>query len=154
MARPKRTSVAKKTGNQTVKTTPVKAAEVKEAEEQKVEEMTTEAVETEKKAEEIIVSPAEATEESVTEPKKKGRKPGTKNKVKAEPVAEVKGENVFVELDGRQFKTEEVLEKVRTAWVAEGHRAGNIKKLDVYINMNEFRAYYVINEKNTGSIEL
>lgn len=161
MARPKRTS-AKKAGNQAVKAAPVKTAEVKAAEELKVEEVTAaaEAAETEtaKTAEEITTGTEEtetkAVEETVAEPKKKGRKPGTKNKAKAEPATEMKGENVFVEVDGRQFKTEEVVEKVRAAWVAGGHRAGNIKKLDVYINMNELRAYYVINEKNTGSIEL
>ena len=74
--------------------------------------------------------------------------------MKKEKVAAEKTENVFVESAGYQYKTEDVVANVRAAWVAEGHRAGTIKKLNVYINMDERKAYYVINEKVTGNISL
>ena len=41
----------------------------------------------------------------------------------------------------------------KAAYVAEGHRASSIKKLAVYIKPEERKAYYVINEKDTGSID-
>lgn len=89
-------------------------------------------------------------EKAADEPKRKGRKPGSKNKVKTEKAVAEKTESVFVELDGNKFETDDIVARVRAAWVAEGHRAGNIKKLSVYINMNESRAYYVINDKAEG----
>lgn len=97
---------------------------------------------------------SENTETPVEEPKRKGRKPGTKNKGKEEAAANEKTENVFVEASGFQYNTEDIVANVRAAWVAEGHRAATIKKLNVYINMDERKAYYVINEKATGSVEL
>lgn len=97
------------------------------------------------KAKEAVVE-----EKAADEPKRKGRKPGSKNKVKTEKAVAEKTESVFVELDGNKFETDDIVARVRAAWVAEGHRAGNIKKLSVYINMNESRAYYVINDKAEG----
>lgn len=127
-----------------VKAVEVKKEEVKEAAPVTVEEKAVKPVEEAKKAEE---QPAEG-------PKRKGRKPGSKNKVKKEKAAVEKTENVFVESAGYQYKTEDVVANVRAAWVAGGHRAGTIKKLNVYINMDERKAYYVINEKVTGNISL
>lgn len=40
------------------------------------------------------------------------------------------------------------------AYVAEGHRASAIKKLTIYLKPEERKAYYVINEKATGDIDL
>lgn len=45
-------------------------------------------------------------------------------------------------------------EKVKAQFVAEGHRAGAIKKLDIYIKPEENAAYYVINEKFSGRVDL
>lgn len=87
------------------------------------------------------------------ETQKRGRKPGTKAGAKTVK-EDGKTENVFVESAGYQYKTKDVVDKVRAAWVAEGHRAGSVKSLNIYINMDERRAYYVINDKNTGSVEL
>ena len=35
--------------------------------------------------------------------------------------------------------------KVEEAYKADGHRPGNIKSMQVYLNLDERRAYYVIN---------
>ena len=40
------------------------------------------------------------------------------------------------------------------AYVAEGHRASTIKKLSVYVKPEERKAYYVVNDKAAGNIEL
>lgn len=134
---------AKKATSVVESTAPVKATEVKVVAPVVKEEKAVETVEEKKE----VAQPVE-------EPKKKGRKPGSKNKVKTEKAVVEKTENVFVESAGYQFNTEDIVANVRAAWVAEGHRASSIKKLNVYINMDERKAYYVINEKATGSVNL
>ena len=39
-------------------------------------------------------------------------------------------------------------------FVAEGHRAGCIKTLNIYVKPEEYKAYYVINDKFFGSVDL
>lgn len=129
----------------------VKAPEVVETVEEKKEAV-----------EETVAEPAaEAVEAAETEeaPKKRGRKPGAKNKPKetktTKAVKETENKNVvYVETAGMQYKVDDVVANVQAAWVAEGHRVSSIKSLNVYINMDERMAYYVINDKNTGSVSL
>ena len=47
-----------------------------------------------------------------------------------------------------------MVEKVKAQFVAEGHRAGNIKSLRIYIKPEDKAAYYVINDKNAGRVDL
>lgn len=139
----KKTSV-NNTAQAVKNTAPVQVTEVKEP--------VVEAAPVEEKAVEEVKE-KEAAVKVEEEPKKRGRKPGVKNKAKVVKEVE-KTENIFVESAGYQYKTEDVVANVRAAWVAEGHRAGSIKSLNIYINMDERKAYYVINDKNTGSVEL
>ena len=125
------------------KTTVKKAEEVKEVKAPVVEEK---AVET-----------APAADEVVTEKKKPGRKPGSKNKstaTKAEAKKVEKKDEVFVQFAGEEYSVEEVMEKAKAAYIAEGHRAAAIKSVRLYIKPEERKAYYVINDKAAGSIDL
>ena len=46
-------------------------------------------------------------------------------------------------------------EKIKAQFVEEGHRAGCIRNLDIYVKPEEGKAYYVINDgKFTGSVYL
>jgi len=47
-----------------------------------------------------------------------------------------------------------VIEKAKNEFVAEGHRASSIKSLQVYLKPEEFAAYYVINQKFAGRVDL
>ena len=58
--------------------------------------------------------------------------------------AETVVENYF-EVNGEQIKAEEVVEKIKESYKAEGHRIAFIKTLQIYYNFEERRAYYVIN---------
>lgn len=131
------------------------AAEEKVAEVEKVTEIKT----TEEKPAEVAKS-AEVTAEAVMkDSKKRGRKPGSGNAGKTvkkntvEKKAE-KQEEVFVQFSGEEVVVEEVIEKAKAAYIAEGHRASAVKSLRLYIKPEERKAYYVINEKAAGSIEL
>ena len=48
----------------------------------------------------------------------------------------------------------EIVTRVKAAYVAEGHRESSIKALKIYMKPQEWKAYYVINNKIEGNIEL
>ena len=48
----------------------------------------------------------------------------------------------------------DVIEKAKNEFVADGHRASSIKSLQVYLKPEEFAAYYVINQKFAGRVDL
>lgn len=127
----------------------------KKASEKKVEEVKDVKVDV---AEELKTAVEAVTEAVVTEKKKPGRKPGSKNKTAEKPVKKVekpeKQEAVFVQFAGEEFVVDEAMEKAKAAYVAEGHRTSAIKSLRLYIKPEERKAYYVINDKAAGSIEL
>lgn len=126
-----------------------KKASEKKAEE--VKEVKVTAVEETKAAKEETV--AEAV---VTEKKKPGRKPGSQTAEKTTKKVEKaeKQEAVYVQVAGEEFVVEEAMEKAKAAYVAEGHRVSTIKSVRLYIKPEERKAYYVINEKAAGSIDL
>lgn len=77
------------------------------------------------------------------------KKPAAKKKAAAE-----KSEVIYVQFAGGEWSVGEVREKIMAAYVAAGHRAGMVKKLMVYLKPEEGKAYYVINDKTDGSVEL
>ncbi len=63
-------------------------------------------------------------------------------------------QNVYIQFEGKEVLTAEILEQVKETWKAEGHRVSSIKTLDIYVKPEEHAAYYVINGKTTGKVEL
>lgn len=68
---------------------------------------------------------------------------------KAEAVTEV-----YLQFGGRESTLDSVVAKATDAYVADGHRASSIKKLQVYVKPEESAAYYVINDKYAGRVDL
>lgn len=103
-------------------------------------------------------APAKKAEETkpVEEQKKTGRKPGrpagTKNAVKktAKKVEKEVLQEVYFEYNGQQFLSNELVDRIKEEWKNEGHRIASIKSLRVYVNPEERKAYYVINDKAEG----
>lgn len=92
---------------------------------------------------------AKAATRKVKEAGKKGtpgRKPGSKK-----APAEIR---MVIQYQNNDTEIARIEEKVKAQFVAEGHRAGAIKKLDIYIKPEEYAAYYVINEKFSGRVDL
>lgn len=129
------------------KATEVKAADIKaaaKASEEKVVEKVAE-----KKAEvKEVVKETVKTAEKKTAQKKTTRKTATK---KAEYSSTTE---VFVEFYGQQSSVEAVEEKVKSAFVNEGHKMSTIKSLKIYLKPEEQAAYYVINDKFAGRVNL
>lgn len=69
--------------------------------------------------------------------------------VKAAPVTE----DVFVQYGVMEWKTADLTEKAKAAYAAEGNAAA-ITSVKLYIKPEERKAYYVINDTATGSIDL
>lgn len=68
--------------------------------------------------------------------------------------APTRKEDVILQFGGQEWNTAELLEQAKTAYAAEGHRMSSIKAIRLYVKPEEQKAYYVINDKATGSIEL
>lgn len=124
------------------KTTVKKAEEVKEVKAPVVEEK-------------VVAEVAPVAEKVVAE-KKPAKKAVAKKTTaaKAEAKKVEKKDEVFVQFAGEEFVVEEVMEKAKAAYVAEGHRVSAIKSVRLYIKPEERKAYYVINDKAAGSINL
>lgn len=86
---------------------------------------------------------------------KAAKKPAAK---KATPKKADKPElkpEVYIEYQGHQAGEASVIERVKAAFVASGHRASSIKSLQIYMKPEEFKAYYVINDgKYAGDVDL
>ena len=124
-------------------TAPVVKAEVKET--------VKEAPKAEVKAEAVKAEApkAEKKEEGKAAPKKRGPKPKTEKTEKKEAV-----QNVYVQFAGKEILTADLVAQVTEKWVALGHRASSIKELNLYVKPEDSAAYYVINGKESGKIEL
>lgn len=123
--------------------TEIKAAEVK-AEETKA---------TEAKTVEVKAEEAKAVEVKAEEPKKetkatvkKETKPAAKKETKAAPATKL-----TLQVNGRADLTmDSLVDRVKAAYVAEGHKADLIKNIEVYIKLSENMAYYVIDGYASG----
>ena len=124
--------------------TPAKAAAAKAA---PAKEEKAPVKKTEVKEEKAPAKKAEA-------PKKAAPKTAAKTTKTVKTAKETVSQNVYVQFDGKEVKTEELVEQVKAIWTGEGHRASSIKSLEVYVKPEDAAAYYVINGKDTGKIEL
>ena len=117
----------------TAKKATTKATEVKEVKEVKVE-----APKAEKKV-----------------PAKKAATTTTTKKATTAKKETVKKETVItIQHQGNEITVASVEEKVKAAFVADGHKASTIKTLNIYVKPEEYAAYYVINDEFTGRVYL
>jgi len=56
-------------------------------------------------------------------------------------------QKTYFEIAGEQILMEDINERIRQAWLAEGHYPSRLKTIKTYLNIEERRAYYVINGK-------
>lgn len=71
----------------------------------------------------------------------------------AEKKAELASE-VYVQFGGQEATVDSVIAKATEAYVADGHRASSIKVLKVYLKPEDGAAYYTINDKYAGKVDL
>ena len=130
--------------------TPVKAVEeVKE----NVKEDVKEAVEAVKTAVDEVKEEikTEVKEEVKKTPARRGRKPAAEKVAeKVEDVAVKK--NVVLQFDFGEYVSEEIVESCIKAYQTENR--AKVKSIDVYVKPADMKAYYVVNGKSAGSVDL
>lgn len=129
------------------------AAEKKEAGTAALKSAVKDVADEAKKAVDETKAAGEKAKEAVKEkaPVKAVRK--TVKKEKAPVKTDLKPE-IFIQFDGKEAVLEEAVEKAKSQFVAEGHRVSSIKSLQVYLKPEEHAAYYVINQKFAGRVDL
>ena len=130
--------------------TPVKAVEeVKE----NVKEDVKEAVEAVKTAVDEVKEEikTEVKEEVKKTPARRGRKSAAEKAAeKVEDVAVKK--NVVLQFDFGEYVSEEIVESCIKAYQTENR--AKVKSIDVYVKPADMKAYYVVNGKSAGSVDL
>ena len=53
----------------------------------------------------------------------------------------------YFEFNGIQINSDELIKRAREVYLAEGNSLDDVKSVKIYINANERRAYYVVNDQ-------
>ncbi len=85
---------------------------------------------------------------SKTEDSKTDEKASKKSKKDSKLVEKI--QEVYIEFQEEKILSEEIIDRIKEAYKNEGHRISSIKKLQVYMNIDARKAYYVINDKPEG----
>lgn len=140
----------------------VKAEAVKKTVE-KAAPVATEEFKQEKIAETVKAEPVEEKTEEKTEEKKavvkkeavkKETEKKTPVKKAAEKKAAVVKEEIFVQFGNQEVYAADVVERVKNAYIAEGHTAESVETVRVYIKPEENMIYYVVNDDYASGISL
>lgn len=103
---------------------------------------------------------ATAVKETLTETKEATKvvKEAVKEKKAAKATKKVVKEElkpeVFMQFQGKEAVVEDAIEAAKAQFLADGHRASSIKSLQIYLKPEEYAAYYVINQKFAGRVDL
>ena len=133
-AKPVVKTTAKEASKDTVKEAAVKSAPAKESVKETGKDTAKKATEKVEAATKTVVKKAAAKKAA---PKKEELKP-----------------EVFIQFQGQEAVVADVIEKAKKQFEAEGHRASSIKSIQVYLKPEEYAAYYVINQKHAGRVDL
>lgn len=93
-------------------------------------------------------------EEVKAEVKEEAKKAPAK---KATPAKAAKAEiktALYVQFAGNEVTEADIIDKVKAAYVAEGHKESAIKEINLYVKPEEYAVYYVINDKAIGKVNL
>ena len=132
-----------------------KTNQVKEAE-PKTNEKASDVLQAAKNAAQDVKTAVKESASEVKETAKPARekKPSRAAKKAAKAAKEELKPEVFIQYQGNEAIVADVIEKAKNEFVADGHRASSIKSLQVYLKPEEFAAYYVINQKFAGRVDL
>ena len=103
------------------------------------------------KAEVKTETTAPKAEEVKAEVKEEAKKAPAKKATPAK--AEIKTA-LYVQFAGNEVTEADIIDKVKAAYVAEGHKESAIKEINLYVKPEEYAVYYVINDKAIGKVNL
>lgn len=99
-----------------------------------------------KEAEAPVVKVAAVKEDSVKAAPAKEKAPAAKKTAV--------NEEIYVQFGNNEVLTKDIVEKVKKAYVAEGHKADAIQDVRVYVKPEENMVYYVVNNDYASGISL
>ena len=74
---------------------------------------------------------------------------------KAAPKKTTLKKTVYLQYLGKEIDQQDIEEKVKSIWTATmGKKVSEMKSLTLYLKPEENKAYYVINDEITGSVEI
>lgn len=116
-------------------------------------------VKTEIKTETTVPKAEEVKAEVKAEVKEEAKKAPAKKAPakKATPAKAAKTEiktALYVQFAGNEATEADIIDKVKAAYVAEGHKESAIKEINLYVKPEEYAVYYVINDKAIGKVDL
>ena len=100
---------------------------------------------------------AEVKEEAKKAPAKKAEVKEEAKKAPAKKATPAKAEiktALYVQFAGNEVTEADIIDKVKAAYVAEGHKESAIKEINLYVKPEEYAVYYVINDKAIGKVNL
>ncbi|MBE6024693.1 MAG: hypothetical protein E7231_16215 [Cellulosilyticum sp.] len=99
---------------------------------------------------------SETTKKTTTKTSKSKKEAEVKEIIKEVPVEVVKviTPEVYFQFGGKEIGASNIVEQAQADWIANGHEANAVTSIKIYIKPDEYAAYYVINEIDTGKIEL
>ena len=99
-------------------------------------------------------APAKKEEAKKAAPAKKvaAKKPAVK-KVAEKVAAKAAKETFAVQFAGKDYSSEAIVKLCKDAYKATKNKAA-IKTINVYVNIDDSRAYYVVNDEFHGSVEI
>ena len=68
--------------------------------------------------------------------------------------AEAVKTTTLVQYQNKEVDMTKVEERVKAQFVSEGHKSSDIKTVNIYVKPEEYSAYYVINDKFSGRVDL
>ncbi len=131
-----------------------KKEEVKAEETVKAEELVSKTAE---KAAEAVAIAAEAAGKAAEAAEKTGKKIAAAAKKAVKKTAAKKTEvktGISVQYMGKDVSDKEMIALVKKDWTAKKNKIGDIKSMQLYVKVEENKVYYVINETETGSVDI
>ena len=110
----------------------------------------------EKKATAKVIVPVKAEVKEVPKKEAPAKKAPVKKAAPAKKTAAKKTvakEAVYVQFAGKSYSYDELTKLAKTTFKATKNKE-EIKSLDVYVNVDDSRAYFVVNGKEAGSAEI
>ena len=101
------------------------------------------------------VAPKAEAEKKVAAPKAEPKKAAAPKAAKKPAAPRRKAaDTVYVQYGAAEWDVAALVEKAKADYVAAGHKATEAKKVTVYVKPEEGKAYYVVNDTDTGSVTL
>ena len=128
---------------------------MKKETEVKVTETVKKAAAPKAEAEKKAVAPKAEAEKKVAAPKAEPKKAAAPKAAKKPAAPRRKAaDTVYVQYGAAEWDVAALVEKAKADYVAAGHKATEAKKVTVYVKPEEGKAYYVVNDTDTGSVAL